>query len=150
MNKILFVFFMIILNINVYATSEEKGILTKLDIKGYDINFSSDIHEYSITTSSSKPLDIEYELYNTSSYVQITGNGNFNHSKNIITINIDNVNTYTINVYKTNNVSKEIIDDNDIKEMSYAKKEIVKIILITISCSIIFYLYYLLFIKKLF
>ena len=150
MNKILFVFFMIILNINVYATSEEKEILTKLDIKGYDINFSSDIHEYSITTSSSEPLDIEYELYNTSSYVQITGNGNFNHSKNIITINIDNVNTYTINVYKTNNVSKEIIDDNDIKEMSYAKKEIVKIILITISCSIIFYLYYLLFIKKLF
>ena len=96
-------------------------------------------------------LDIKTELLNDSSYVEIIGNGNFNKDKNVITINIDNINTYKINVFKTLPVFKEeIIRKEEFKELSKTKKEIVKIIIITISCSLIFLIFYLLFIKKLF
>lgn len=135
---------------NYKKENKEKGVLNNLIIKGYNINFNRNIHEYSVTTSNSDALDIIYELNNPSSYVQITGNGNFNHSKNTITINVDNISTYKVNVFKATNVSKEIVEEIEVKEMSYIKKEIIKILIIIISCTIIFYLYYLLFIKKLF
>lgn len=141
--------------INVYKNyikkELEKGILTKLEIANYNINFNKDIYEYNVAVSNDNPLDINYEVNNPSSYVEIIGNGNFNKTKNIITINVDNINTYKINVYKTDLVSHNIYaNDNEEVEMSYTKKEIAKLLIITISCSLVFSLYYILFIKKLF
>ena len=47
-----------------------------------------------------------------------------------------NINTYKIKVHKTIDVIKNISEeDNEIKEMSYAKKEIVKLIII---CNLYF------------
>ena len=126
----------------------EFGKLVNLEIEGYDINFNSDIHEYDIVINNEDALNINYDLLNDSSYVDVKGNGNFNNELNIITINIDNINTYVINVHKTINVSHEIVEKTEIKEMSYMKKEIVKIIIITISCIIIFLLFYILFLRK--
>ena len=94
-------------------------------------------------------LNINYELLNDSSYVDVKGNGNFNKETNLIVINVDDINTYKIKVHKTIDVIKNISEeDNEIKEMSYAKKEIVKLIIITISCIIVFIMFYILFLHK--
>lgn len=140
--------------ITVYKNYEkyngEFGKLLNLKILNYNIDFNSNIYEYDVVINDEDMLNIEYELSNLSSYVDIKGNGNFNQSKNIIEINVDNINTYKINVLKTNTVLKENIDDEDIVYLNPTKKEIVKLLIITISCSFVFLMYYLLFIKKLF
>lgn len=139
--------------INVYKNYKkeegELGKLLNLEIANYNIIFDENTYEYDLVINDEDMLDITYETDNLSSYVDIKGNGNFNKSKNIIEINVDNINTYKINVLKTNIVSKE----ENIKEektiiLSETKKEIAKLIIITISCSIVFILFYILFLKK--
>ena len=79
-------------------------------------------------------------------YYSIEGNGNFNKSDNVIRIKTNN-DEYVVHAYKSIKVSK--IEYNEpIKEMSDTKKEIVKIIIITISCILIVLFYYILFINK--
>ena len=80
-------------------------------------------------------------------YVSVEGNGNFNKSENIITINVNNDYFYKIHVYKTVSVSY-VEEVEEFVEMSAFKKEIVKIGLITISCILVFGFYYCLFINK--
>ena len=139
--------------INVYKNYQKKelefGKLKSLRIDGYDIDFDSDKYEYDIVINNEDMLNINYELLNDSSYVDVKGNGNFNKETNLIVINVDDINTYKIKVHKTIDVIKNISEeDNEIKEMSYAKKEIVKLIIITISCIIVFSMFYILFLHK--
>ena len=133
---------------NYKEDKESFGKLIDLKIKNYPIDFNPEVYEYEITIGDEDYLDMDYELLNDSSYVEIDGNGNFNSDKNVITVNVDNINTYKINVFKTIKVFKEetkII--NEVEEMSPIKKEIVKLTIITISCSLVFIMFYLLFIK---
>ncbi len=133
---------------NYKEDKESFGKLIDLKIKNYPIDFNPEVYEYEITIGDEDYLDIDYELLNDSSYVEIDGNGNFNSDKNVIAVNVDNINTYKINVFKTIKVFKEetkII--NEVEEMSPIKKEIVKLTIITISCSLVFIMFYLLFIK---
>ena len=133
---------------NYKEDKESFGKLIDLKIKNYPIDFNPEVYEYEITIGDEDYLDIDYELLNDSSYVEIDGNGNFNSDKNVITVNVDNINTYKINVFRTIKVFKEetkII--NEVEEMSPIKKEIVKLTIITISCSLVFIMFYLLFIK---
>ena len=139
--------------INVYKNYQKKelefGKLKSLRIDGYDIDFDSDKYEYDIVINNEDMLNINYELLNDSSYVDVKGNGNFNKETNLIVINVDDINTYKIKVHKTINVIKKINEENnEVKEMNYAKKEIVKLIIITISCIIVFGMFYLLFLHK--
>ena len=139
--------------INVYKNYEkeegELGKLLSLKINNYDLAFDSNIYEYDLVIDDEDILDIDYETDNLSSYVSISGNGNFNHSKNVIEINVDNINTYKINVLKTNLVSKnESLKENNNIELNSTKKEIVKFIIITISCLIVFVIFYILFLRK--
>lgn len=139
--------------INVYKNYQKKelefGKLKSLKIDGYNIDFNSDKYEYDIVINNEDMLNINYELLNDSSYVDVKGNGNFNKETNLIVINVDDINTYKIKVHKTIDVIKNISEeDNEIKEMSYAKKEIVKLIIITISCIIVFIMFYILFLHK--
>lgn len=139
--------------INVYKNYQKKelefGKLKNLEIDGYNIDFNSDKYEYDIVINDEDMLNINYELLNDSSYVDVIGNGNFNKETNLIVINVDDINTYKIKVHKTIDVIKNINEeDNEIKEMSYAKKEIVKLIIITISCIIVFGMFYILFLHK--
>ena len=139
--------------INVYKNYQKKelefGKLKSLKIDGYNIDFNSDKYEYDIVINNENMLNINYELLNDSSYVDVKGNGNFNKETNLIVINVDDINTYKIKVHKTIDVIKNINEeDNEIKEMSYAKKEIVKLIIITISCIIVFIMFYILFLHK--
>ena len=131
-----------------YTKKEEASEILSLDIEGYNLNFNKDIHEYNLNIENEESLNINYELSNDSSHLNITGNGNFNKTKNVITIILDEKETYTINVFKSIPVSKEIKEET-IKPMSYTKKEIVKYIIITISCSLIFLFYKFLFSSKL-
>lgn len=141
--KILIIIVLLITKIN----AKEINYLENLTIENYDINFNKNIYEYEITINDEKNLNIDYELSDNSVYASIEGNGNFNKTHNIITININNTHFYKIHVYKTLQVSK-IEKMEEQKEMSPLKKEIVKISIITISSSLIFGFYYITFINQ--
>lgn len=128
--------------------AEEKiNYLENLIIENYDIYFDKNIYEYEIVIGDEEHLDIDYELSDDSVYVSVEGNGNFNKSENIITINVNNDYFYKIHAYKTLNVSN-IEEFEEIIEMSPLKKEIVKYSLVTISSILIILFYYILFINK--
>ena len=130
----------------IYAVENEVHLLN-LNIDGYDIKFDENIYDYYIDIGDEKNLNIEYELSNDNAYVSIIGNGNFNRSENIITINVNNNKTYKVHALKTLNVS--LI--NEVKEeRPTIKKEIAKYIIITISCISIFIFIYLMFNKRCF
>ncbi len=132
---------------NYTKDKDTNAYLTNLSIDNYDINFNKDIHDYSININDEKQLDINYEISNDNAYVSIEGNGNFNKSENIITININNLEEYKIHAFKTINTS--LIKDTKVyKEMSNTKKEIVIILIVTISCTLVFGFYYFMFIDK--
>ncbi len=130
-----------------YHKEELTPVLNDLIIEGYDINFDTNIHEYDINIKDETHLNINYDLSNDEAYVSITGNGNFNSSDNIIKINVNNKEEYIIHAHKSMNVSL-VKDDSEYKELSDIKKEIVILIIVTISCTLVFLFYYSLFINK--
>ena len=130
---------------NYKKNNDNEIYLKNLTIENYNINFDKDIHDYNININDEKELNINYELSNDNAYVSISGNGNFNKSENIITININNEEEYKIHVFKTINVSL-VNDTKEYKEMSNIKKEIVIILIVTISCILVFGFYYFMFI----
>lgn len=117
-----------------YDSSE----LLSLNIDGYNINYNKDIYDYDITLNNENSLNIKYEVNDNTSVV-ITGNGNFNKSNNLIKIEVGDK-VYNIHAHKTIKVSYSK-DREIIKEMSGTKKEIVKVLIITISCSFVFLFY---------
>ena len=131
-----------------YKNNTDISEILNIDIKGYNLNFNKEIHEYNLNILDEEKLDINYELSNDSSKVNISGNGNFNETKNVIKIILDDKEEYTINVFKSEPVSKVEKVNTEVKPMSYIKKEIVKFIIITISCTLIFLFYRLIFISK--
>lgn len=131
-----------------YEENDSINEILNIDIKGYNLNFDKNLHEYNLNIENEKELDINYELSNDSAKVNITGNGNFNNTKNVIKITLDNKEEYIINVFKSQTVSKEEKTGTEVKPMSYTKKEIVKYIIITISCTLIFMFYKFIFISK--
>lgn len=112
--------------------------LLSLDIKGYNINFDKDTYDYDIILNNENNLNIKYEVNDNTSVV-ITGNGNFNKSNNLIEIKVGDK-VYNIHAHKTIKVSYTK-NRETIKEMSSTKKEIVKVLIITISCSLVFLFY---------
>lgn len=130
-----------------YHKEELTPVLNDLIIEGYEINFDTNIHEYDINIKDETHLNINYDLSNDEAYVSITGNGNFNSSDNIIKINVNNKDEYIIHAHKSMNVSL-VEDTNEYKELSGIKKEIVILLIVTISCTLVFLFYYSLFINK--
>ena len=130
-----------------YHKEELTPVLNDLIIEGYDINFDTNIHEYDINIKDETHLNINYDLSNDEAYVSITGNGNFNSSDNIIKINVNNKDEYIIHAHKSMNVSL-VEDTNEYKELRGIKKEIVILLIVTISCTLVFLFYYSLFINK--
>ena len=130
-----------------YHKEELTPVLNDLIIVGYDINFDTNIHEYDINIKDETHLNINYDLSNYEAYVSITVNGNFNSSDNIIKINVNNKDEYIIHAHKSMNVSL-VEDTNEYKELSGIKKEIVILLIVTISCTLVFLFYYSLFINK--
>lgn len=129
-----------------YENKKSESYIKELTIKNYDIKFDNNKFNYEITLNDEDHLNIDYELSNSSDKITIMGNGNFNKSDNIIKI-IFNDKTYTIHAYKTIKVSKTIKNE-EVKEMSNNKKEIVKLIIFTISSLIVFGFYYIIFKDK--
>lgn len=129
------------------SASEKINYLEELTIENYEINFDKNVYEYDVVIGDEKFLNIDYELSKSDIYVCVSGNGNFNKSHNIIEINVNNEFYYKINVYKTINVSY-VEEGEDIVVFSPLKKEIVKLVIVTISSSLIFGFYYITFINK--
>lgn len=124
----------------------DKCILTALSIEGYDINFNTNTHEYKININEEKNLNINYETIGKSN-VKVIGNGNFNKTDNLIEVICGN-NDYKIHALKSINVSKNIETKEEYKTMSYTSKEILKVVIVIISSSILVGYFYILFIKK--
>ena len=118
--------------------------LEDLSIEGYKIDFDREKYEYVIVLHDEENLVINYEPSNYDDNVKIIGNGNFNKSDNLIKIIINDKIEYKIHALKTLKVSS--VQKEEFKEISSTKKEIVKLIIITISCIIVFGFFYLLFI----
>lgn len=131
---------------NYDKNKKDESYIKDISILGYDLNYDRNVHEYSITINDEENLNINCELSNDSDSVSVIGNGNFNRTDNIIKIVLNDSDEYIIHAYKTQTVSK-IEKEEKIKEMSKSKKEIVKIIISTISCILIFLFYKLLFKK---
>lgn len=129
--------------INVFKNYKESDeiYLIDLNVKGYEINFNKDIFEYDLYIADEESLDISYKISKDNARVDVVGNGNFNKSHNVISVILyaENELEYTINVYKSMNVSK--IEKENIIKFSDTKKEIVKVLVITIS-SVVIALYY--------
>ncbi len=128
--------------INVFKNYDKNNYkdtsLLSLDIEGYNIDFNKDVYDYDITLNDEDNLKINYEV-NDDTTVVITGNGNFNKPNNLIKIKVGDK-IYNINVHKTIKVSYTKNNEKP-KEMSETKKEIVKVLIITISSSLIFLFY---------
>ena len=125
-----------------YKKDNTNGYLEELDIEGYNLEFNRKKHEYYINIDNETYLKINYKLSNDNVHFSISGNGNFNESDNIITVNV-NDEKYTIHALKTLGVS---ITNNTDVEKKEPKKEIVIIIISTISCLLIVFYFYSLFI----
>ena len=140
--------------LNVYKnySKDNDSIATfkSLTVKDHDINFKNDVFEYTVDLNKESSLDISYELDSLSSVVEIKNNGNFTEENNDVLIYIkskdgNNSNKYTIHVNKTIEVFK---NKEEINEMSYVQKELAKILIIVVACSLAVLMYYLIFIKK--
>ena len=130
---------------NYNKNNREETYVRNIIIKGYELNYDKNIHEYDIYIDNESNLDILCELSNIDDYYSIEGNGNFNKSDNLIKIKTDK-DEYIIHAHKTINVS--YVEEDKIVEMSSTKKEIVKILIITISCILIVCFYYITFKNK--
>lgn len=137
--------------INVYKNyiSESKNVITfkSLNIENYDIDFKNDVFEYYIDLKEDNYLNINYELDNPNSIVEIKNNGNFLNENNDVIIEIreeesNNSNKYTIHVNKTLKVFKS---NEEIKELSFIEKNVIKIIIIVVSCSLAVFMFYIIF-----
>lgn len=131
---------------NYKKDTSDKCILTSLNIEGYDIDFNTNKYEYKININDETNLNINYETIGKSDVV-ILGNGNFNKTNNLIEVICGN-NNYKIHALKSINVSKNIDIEKEYKTMSYTSKEILKVVIIIISSSILVGYFYILFIKK--
>lgn len=144
--NILFIILMFSFIIKINAT-EKINYLESLSIENYELNFKKDVYEYDITIDEEEMLNINYELSDDNAYVSITGNGNFNSSENVIVINVNNDYKYKINVHKPIKVSY-ITNDEIIQEMSNHEKDILKLLIVTVSSMVVVYMGYLFFYKK--
>lgn len=128
--------------INVFKNYDKNNYkdtsLLSLNIEGYNIDFNKDVYDYDITLNDEENLKINYEVNDNTSVI-INGNGNFNKPNNLVEIKVGDK-IYNINVHKTIKVSYTKNNEKP-KEMSEAKKEIVKVLIITISSSLIFLFY---------
>ena len=107
--------------------------------------FNSDIKVYNYFTYSDS-INIQVKSKENE---QVTGSGVFSLNDDLTTFKVtSNDKEYTINVFKSEPVSKVEKVNTEVKSMSYIKKEIVKFIIITISCTLIFLFYRLIFISK--
>lgn len=131
---------------NYKKDTSDKCILTSLNIEGYDIDFNTNKYEYKININDETNLNINYETIGKSDVV-VLGNGNFNKTNNLIEVICGN-NNYKIHALKSINVSKNIDIEKEYKTMSYTSKEILKVVIIIISSSILVGYFYILFIKK--
>ena len=126
---------------------KEESYIKNISIKGYNLNFDKNVFEYKININDEENLDINFELSNQDDKLVILGNGNFNKTDNIIKIILNDKDEYIIHAYKTMRVSN-IEKEKIVKEISPAKKEIVIIIMVTISCILVSLFFYLVFINQ--
>lgn len=138
---------------------ENNSLLKSLKVKGYDINFSSNVFNYSLNILDEKELDITYETFNSNVNVKLEGNSNLKEGNNIILITVlskesNEKSIYKINVNKTKEVYKEVFDnvlDSNVSSkiiLNDSDKILLGAAIFIVIFFIILFIYKLIFIKK--
>ena len=136
--------------VKVYPKSTN-NYLSKLEIKGYEIEFNKDTLEYSIKVSSDvETLDITAVAEDAGARVNIYGNSDFKEGENTVTVVVTaedgSERTYTITVDKE--AKKEVVDKNeDNTEEENGNNQLEKTIIIILIILVIIGLLYLIFKK---
>lgn len=128
--------------------TQDEG-LKSLTIKGYEIDFKTDKYNYEIDLKKEdESLVIDFETFNDKDTVTVSGNGAFNKGSNIVKVKVKGEKdvTYNIKVIKTEEVFKEIGASTD--EISNSEQIVYIVLLIIICIAIIYFSFYLLFIRK--
>lgn len=110
--------------------------LSKLEIKGHDIEFQQDKLEYVITIKDEKKLDIIAETNNENYIIEITGNENLQDGsiiKIIVTDENDESNIYKIKIKVDNTIEKE-----ESKELNYIPIIMISLLVILAVVDIMF------------
>ena len=112
------------INSNLIAKNDDisNTNLSSLSVEGYDIDFNSNVLEYSINVGSDvDSLSIMYKLADQNAKVEIKGNDKLVVGENIISITITAENkkskTYLIKVNKEQDPNKEYDDNNYLKTL---------------------------------
>ena len=144
--------------INVYknykkTSDNSSSKLIKLEIKGYDIEFSPNKLNYNINIEDENYLEISYETENDNSKVILTGNENLKYGNNEILITVyskdeKNKTIYNINVNKLKNVFNDISSDNNVVIMSSSQKNLLKVGIVVVAFIVELILYKILFPRR--
>ncbi|MEG2457378.1 MAG: hypothetical protein RSB41_00550 [Bacilli bacterium] len=125
-----------------------------LSIKGYNIDFKSDVFDYKIEVKGYDDLEVIYVGGNENSKIVMSGNRNLLDKDNVIVISVKsedktNNNVYKIHVNVLSSAFKEEKEKSNFKK-SFSKddKIIVFSIVFSFSLILIFILYFIMFHKK--
>jgi hypothetical protein len=129
--------------------------LKKLEIKGYNINFDSNVYEYNIDIEENvTELTFDYEATSEYAKVILEGNSNLNKSENKIYITVSShdekiTNVYTITVNKLITTFNEETNEKKISRSFTREEKILTIIGVSIvAISLIYFIYRIMFKKK--
>lgn len=126
---------------------ENSSILETLSIEGYNIDFKSDKHTYSINFNDNIDLNISYQTSNPKSIVKLT------RTKDLINIKVTSENkksetTYKINLIKDEPVNSIYTANKPRRTYDDFELKLIRITIISFSSIIIGIIFYLIFIKK--
>ncbi len=136
--------------------NKNEALLKTLTVSGYDIDFKSDIFDYTIKAKEEdKEIDINYIGTNPKASISLKGNTYLTQKENIIKIKVisenkKNTNTYTLKVLKEIKENKKDKKESifDQKKFSSFDLKLIRLGLITLFAVIMLTLFFLLFIKK--
>ena len=134
---------------------KETSVLEILEIDGLELNFKSDVFNYTVKSNDINNIKVNYLTPNPKMNVKVSYNLNTSKENNLITIKVISENKKNTNTYKIN-IKKDVKDNKRVTKISifdnkkYDKFELklIKIGIIIFILSIILVFFYIIFLRK--
>lgn len=134
---------------------KETSVLEILEIDGLELNFKSDVFNYTVKSNDINNIKVNYLTPNPKMNVKVSYNLNTSKENNLITIKVTsenkkNTNTYKINIKKDVKDNKRVTKTSIFDNKKYDKFELklIKIGIIIFILSIILVFFYIIFLRK--
>ena len=134
---------------------KETSVLEILEIDGLELNFKSDVFNYTVKSNDINNIKVNYLTPNPKMNVKVSYNLNTSKENNLITIKVisenkKNTNTYKINIKKDVKDNKRVTKTSIFDNKKYDKFELklIKIGIIIFILSIILVFFYIIFLRK--